>query len=108
MSSLPKGESMSIKLLELVANRVVERRNMINDYLKGRACIERVRGSWYQGGVLILSFCVDFELFLLIWALSSSSLPFCLALPFSCSLLAFVVFPLLDDLIELFLPFGVF
>jgi hypothetical protein len=32
-------------------NRVDERRNMINDYLRGRACIESVRGS------------VDFELF---------------------------------------------
>jgi hypothetical protein len=45
MSSLPKGESMSTKLVELFANRVVKRRNMINDYLKGRACIESVRGS---------------------------------------------------------------
>jgi hypothetical protein len=45
MSSLPKGESMGMKLVELVANRVVERRNMINDYLRGRACIERIRGS---------------------------------------------------------------
>jgi hypothetical protein len=41
---------MSTKLVELFANRVDERRNMINDYLKGRACIESVRGS------------VDFEL----------------------------------------------
>jgi hypothetical protein len=45
MSSLPKGESMGTKLIELFANRVVERRNMINYYLRGRACIERVRGS---------------------------------------------------------------
>jgi hypothetical protein len=45
MSSLPKGESMGIKLVELFANRVAERRNMINEYLKGRACIESVRGS---------------------------------------------------------------
>jgi hypothetical protein len=36
---------MGTKLIELFANRVVERRNMINDYLRGRACIERVRGS---------------------------------------------------------------
>jgi hypothetical protein len=48
-----KGESMSIKLLELFANRMDERRNMINDYLRGRACIESVRGS------------VDFKVFLL-------------------------------------------
>jgi hypothetical protein len=55
MSSLPKGESMSTKLVELFANRVVERRNMINDYLRGRACIERVRGVDFRGSV-------DFEL----------------------------------------------
>jgi hypothetical protein len=59
MSSLPKGESMGTKLVELFANRVDERRNMINDYLNGGACIEIVRG------VLILSFCVEFELLLL-------------------------------------------
>jgi hypothetical protein len=59
MSSLPKGERMGTKLVELLANLVVERRNMINDYLRGRDWIESVRG------VLILSFCVDFELFLL-------------------------------------------
>jgi hypothetical protein len=45
MSLLPKGESMGTKLVELFANQVVERRNMIKDYLRGRACIERVRGS---------------------------------------------------------------
>jgi hypothetical protein len=65
MSSLSKGESMGTKLIELFANWVVERRNMINDYLRRRACIERVRGSWFQGGVMVLGFCVDFEPFLL-------------------------------------------
>jgi hypothetical protein len=45
MSSLPKGESMGTKLVELFANMVDERRNMINDYLRGRVCIESVRGS---------------------------------------------------------------
>jgi hypothetical protein len=50
---------MGTKLVELFANRIVERINMINDYLTGRACIESVRG------VLILSFCVNFEIFLL-------------------------------------------
>jgi hypothetical protein len=45
MSSLLKGESMGTKLVELFANRVDERRNMINDYLRGKACIESVRGS---------------------------------------------------------------
>jgi hypothetical protein len=45
MSSLPNGENMGIKLVELFANQVVERRNMINNYPRGRACIESVRGS---------------------------------------------------------------
>jgi hypothetical protein len=53
MSSLPKGKSIGTKLVELFAKRMDERRNMINDYLRGRACIESVRGS------------VDFELLLL-------------------------------------------
>jgi hypothetical protein len=52
MSSLTKGESLGTKLVELFANMVVERRNMINDYLRGRAYIQSV-----SGGVLILSFC---------------------------------------------------
>jgi hypothetical protein len=56
MSSLSKGESMGTKLIELFANRVNERRNMINDYLRGRACIESVRGVDFRGSV-------DFELF---------------------------------------------
>jgi hypothetical protein len=59
MSSLPKGESMGIKLVELFANRVDERRNMINDYLRGELTLRVL------GGVLILSFYADFELFLL-------------------------------------------
>jgi hypothetical protein len=45
MTSLPKGKSMGTKLVELFANRMVERRNMINNYLRERACIESVRGS---------------------------------------------------------------
>jgi hypothetical protein len=36
---------MGTKLVELLANMVDERRNMINDYLRGRTCIESVRGS---------------------------------------------------------------
>jgi hypothetical protein len=40
MSSLSKGESMSIKLAKLFANMVVERRNMINVYLRGRPVAE--------------------------------------------------------------------
>jgi hypothetical protein len=49
MNSLSKGENMGTKLVELFANRVIERTNMINDYLRGRACIESVRGSVFQG-----------------------------------------------------------
>jgi hypothetical protein len=45
MSSLPKGESMDTKLVVLFANMVDERRNIINDYLRGIACIESVRES---------------------------------------------------------------
>jgi hypothetical protein len=33
------------KVGKTLANWVVKRRNMINDYLRGRACIESVRGS---------------------------------------------------------------
>jgi hypothetical protein len=36
---------MGTKLVQLFANRMVERRNMINDCLRGKACIESVRGS---------------------------------------------------------------
>jgi hypothetical protein len=36
---------MDTKLVELFANRVVERRDIINIYLKGRDCIKSVRGS---------------------------------------------------------------
>jgi hypothetical protein len=43
MNSLPNEESMGTKFVELFANRVVERRNMINVYLRGRAYIESVR-----------------------------------------------------------------
>jgi hypothetical protein len=48
------------------------------------------------GGVLILSFCVEFELFLAL------SCHFAWLYRFSCRLLAFMVFLLLDDLLELF------
>jgi hypothetical protein len=36
---------------------------MINGYLRGRVCIESVRGL-ISGGVVILSFSFSFELFL--------------------------------------------
>jgi hypothetical protein len=40
MSSLPKGESMYIKLVELLLIRWLREKNIINVYLRGRACIE--------------------------------------------------------------------
>jgi hypothetical protein len=40
-----KGGEYGHKVSRTLANRVDERRNMINDYLRGRACIESVRGS---------------------------------------------------------------
>jgi hypothetical protein len=57
MSSLPKGESMGTRLVELFANRVVERRNMINNYLRGELAL-RVLGELISREVLILSFCI--------------------------------------------------
>jgi hypothetical protein len=55
MSSLPKGESMGTKLVELFANRVVERRNMINYYLRGELALRVLGGIDFRGSV-------DFEL----------------------------------------------
>jgi hypothetical protein len=60
MSSLPKGESKGTKLVELFANRVVERRNMINVYLRGELAL-RVLGGVDSGGVYILSFYCSFR-----------------------------------------------
>jgi hypothetical protein len=50
---------MGTKLVELFANRVVERINIINVYLMGRACIKSIRGVG-SVGVLILSFSYSF------------------------------------------------
>jgi hypothetical protein len=61
-----------------------------------------------SGGVLILSFCADFELlpwFELFLALLCHFAWFC---RFLCRLLAFAVFLLQDDLLKLFLAFWVF
>jgi hypothetical protein len=43
---------------------VAERRNMINDYLMGRAYIESVRGCLIRGEFLILSFSCLFVILL--------------------------------------------
>jgi hypothetical protein len=58
MSSLPKGERMCTKLVELFANRVVERRNMII-YTEGGELALRVLGGVVSGGVLSFSFAFD-------------------------------------------------
>jgi hypothetical protein len=75
-----KGGEYGHKVGRTLANRVDETRNMINDYLRGRTCIESVRGSWFQGGV-------DFELLLWPWAfltvLSFSYLLFVILLDFA-------------------------
>jgi hypothetical protein len=55
MSSLLKGESMGTKLVELFANQVVERRNMINDYLSEELALRVLGGVDFRGSV-------DFEL----------------------------------------------
>jgi hypothetical protein len=40
-----KGGKYGHNVDRTLANRVDERRNTINDYLRGGACIESVRGS---------------------------------------------------------------
>jgi hypothetical protein len=42
---IAKGGEYEHKVGWTYANRVDERRNMINDYLRGRDCIENVRGG---------------------------------------------------------------
>jgi hypothetical protein len=55
MSSLPKGDSKGTKLVELFANTVDERRNMINDYLRGELALRVLGGVDFKRSV-------DFEL----------------------------------------------
>jgi hypothetical protein len=57
MSSIPKGESIGTNLVRLFANRVDERRNMINDYLRGELVLRVLGGVDFRGSV-------DFELLL--------------------------------------------
>jgi hypothetical protein len=54
---IAKGGEYGHKVDRTLANRVDERINMINDYLRGRACIKIVRGVDFRGSV-------DFELLL--------------------------------------------
>jgi hypothetical protein len=102
-----KGREYGHKVGRTLANWVDERRNMINDYLRGRTCIERVRGVDFRGAstlrfYFVLSFSFSSELFL--------TLPchFAWLCRFSCPLLAFMVFLLLDDLLKFFLTFWIF
>jgi hypothetical protein len=70
MSSLPKGESMGTKLVKLFANMMDERRNMINDYLRGEIALRVLGGVHFRGSV-------DFELLFWFWAfLSLLSFPY--------------------------------
>jgi hypothetical protein len=78
---------MNIKLVELFANRVDERRNMINDYLRERACIENVRGSVGFCFCCVLSFSCSSKLLL---ALSCHFAWIC---RFSCPFAVFCGFP---------------
>jgi hypothetical protein len=75
---------MCTKLVELFANRMVERRNMINSIYGGEHALRVL------GGVLSLSFSLLFPWFAI----------------FLCHLLVLWFFLLLDDLLELFLAFG--
>jgi hypothetical protein len=61
-----------------------------------------------SGGVLILSFYADFELLSWFELFLTLSCYFAWLCRFSCLLLAFVIFLLLDNLLELFLAFWVF
>jgi hypothetical protein len=60
------------------------------------------------GEVLILSFCADFELLPWFELFLALLYHFAWLYRFSCRLLAFVVFLLLDDFLEHFLAFWVF
>jgi hypothetical protein len=103
---IAKGESMGTKWVELFANRVDERKNMTNDYLRGRACIESVRQSRFQGECRFWPF-VLVRAFLTLLSFSFLC-HFAWLCRFSCRLLTFTVFLFLDDLLELFLAFLVF
>jgi hypothetical protein len=67
---------MGTKLVELFANRVVERRNMINVYLRGRACIEireLIQGEHIFWAFLALFFVLPLFVSFIGLAASSSS-----------------------------------
>jgi hypothetical protein len=59
---IAKGGSMGTKLIELFANQVVERRNIINNYLRGEFALRVLGRVDFRGGadfeLLILSVCL--------------------------------------------------
>jgi hypothetical protein len=59
---IAKGGEYGHKVGRTLANRVVERRNMINDYLRGEFALRGLGGVDFRG-VLILSFSCSFEFF---------------------------------------------
>jgi hypothetical protein len=52
---IAKGEEYGHKVGRTLANRVVERKNMINDYLRGELALKVLEGVDFRGSV-------DFEL----------------------------------------------
>jgi hypothetical protein len=103
MSSLPKGERLCTKLVELLLIGWL-REETWQCLSKGRACIEIVWGSFVSFLSLIQGEFLSFVAFLCFWAFLSSSLPFWLVCRLSCLLLVLRIFLLLDGLLKLFLP----
>jgi hypothetical protein len=89
---IANGREYVHKVGKTITNHMVERRNMINIYLRGRACIESVRESFDSGGVFEF---VSLSFFLL----------FSSVYRFSSVLLALRFFFLLGDPLELFFNF---
>jgi hypothetical protein len=99
MNSLPKGESMGTKLVELFANRVAGRRNMIISIYRGELTLRVLGGVRFRWSFWVFwAFCA-FELFLALLC------HFGFVCHFLCLLLVLRLFPLLDDLLELFVGF---
>jgi hypothetical protein len=98
---IDKGGEYEHKVGRTLANRVDERRNMINDYLTGKACIDSIRGADFRGSV-------DFELLPWLELFLALLYHFAWLCRFSCRLVAFAGFLLPDDLLEFFLAFRVF
>jgi hypothetical protein len=86
---------MGTKLIKLFANRVIERRNMIMYISGGDLALRVLGGVDFRGSFEFY----DFEFFLALLC------HFAWLDHFSCLLLAFTIFLLLDDLFELFLTF---